>query len=351
MNNTVDVLGVKVSIPPPKEYEKYVVKIWDYKTRVYSYISVFDIKNLCDHYFEIDPATFKKGLFEKDPEKVKIMDYFINNYILKTKVYRWASSKYNNLSFTPMPLSKILFGTIRKSKYYHNKEYFEILKVAIPSISEAEVMELLENNSFGSTASEILEEIQKKFKIIELVKTKSGRATIEKIIYKSKSPFLINTMIAEYRIDTKTALTKALATKMSEVVYPLFISLNKAQKAEFHPKIIRILPALLSNPECPPELITELESIDIIRWNCYGPEPGEFSDYYLSKSLKEVLIDHNTNHSILEIVFEKIKPEITIDDLQHYLSRMSKNKWITEEIYDVMAVFKKYSNSNSDALQ
>lgn len=350
MNNTVDVLGVKVSIPPPKEYEKYVTKSWDRKTNGYKYFSVFDGKDF-GYYFEIDPATFKKGPFEKDPEKVKIMDYFINNFLLNKSVNRWASSKYNNLSFTPMPLSKILFGTIRKSKYYHNKEYFEILKVAIPSISEGEVMELISNNTFSSQGSEILEEIQKQFKIIELVKTKSGRAAIEKVIYKSKSPFLINTMIAEYSIDTKTALTKALATKMPEVVYPLFISLSKPQKAEFHPKIIRILPALLSNPECPPELITELESIDKIRWNCYGPEPGEFSDYYLSKSLKEVLMDHNTNHLILEYVFEKIKPEITIDDLQHYLSRTTKNKWITEEFYDVMAVFKKYSNSNSNALQ
>jgi len=339
----IDILGVKVSIPPPKEFEKYVIKTWDRKTNGYLYIPVFDIKNISRHYFEIDPVTFKKGPFEKDPEKVKIMDYFINNYLLKNKVYKWAQSKHKNNTFTPMPLSKILFGTIRTSKYYAYEEYLEILKVATAPTSEAEIMELLENNSFGSQGSDILEEIQKQFKIIELVKTKSGRATLEKVIYKTKSPFLINTMIAEYHIDTKAALTKALATKMSEVVYPLFISLTKPQKTEFHSKIIRILPALLSNPECPLELITELESIDTIRWTCYGPEPGEFSDYYLSKSLKEVLIDHNTNHSILEYVFEKIKPEITIDDLQHYLSKMTKNKWITDEFYDVMVVFKKYS--------
>jgi hypothetical protein len=342
MSNTVDVLGVKVPIPPPEEYKKYVTQIWNYQTKGYLYTSVFDIKNLSNNYFEIDPVTFKKGPFEKDPEKVKIMDYYINNWILKKKVYKFGRNS-NNYTFTPIPLSKILFGTIRRSKYYDCKEYLEILKVATAPTSEAEIMELLTNNSFGAQGGQILEEIQKQFKIIELVKTKSGRATLEKVIYKTKSPFLINTMIAAYCIDTKAALTKALATKMSEVVYPLFISLTKPQKTEFHSKIIRILPALLSNPECPLELITELESIDTIRWNCYGPEPGEFSDYYSSKTLKEVLIDHNTNHSILEYVFEKIKPEITIDDLQHYLSKMSKNKWITDEFYDVMAVFKKYS--------
>jgi hypothetical protein len=314
-----------------------VLNKFNYKTRKYEDISILNL-NFSDHGFGLldtkKHKELKDGILGKRPE----VDYFINNNSFNSTTYYYSRNKVNPV-YTPMPLSKMQFGRHRRKDYLENIDIF--LNCATKATTEDEVLELINNNS--NITKEIFEKIEEKFQIIPLVKSKDGRKIIEKNIYKIKSSILLQKMIKEYNIDIKTSLSKAITSKLPDVIYPLLFSLSKAQKNEYFSKIIRILPDLLVKPDFPIELINELESIDTIRWECYGPEPGVFTDYYLKYNFKEYLLTKGANSDILEYIFEKIKPEINNSDLRKYLLLTLKTNNITEDFYTTMGIFKKYS--------
>ena len=335
MQQSINILDIKVNYPIPEEYKVYVKCSMNYRTGQNNYKSIFDT-NFDDYWYQYDDNFSKKiknGILGNRPE----VDYYINNCKFHSTKSRY-NRQFHHL-YTPMPLSKMRFGLTR-NKLFNQDEFEKILNCAINATTEDEVLELINNNKI---TKEIFEKIEDKFQVIQLVKSKNGRKNIEKVIYKIKSSLLVQKMIKEYNIDVKSSLSKAITSKLPDIIYSLLTSLSKAQKYEYFTKIIRILPDLLVNPECTIELINELESIETIRWKCFGPEPGEFSDYYLKNNLKDYILARNMNSDILEYVFEKINPEISQDNLKDYLSMLLKKNNLSNDFYEIMSIFKKYS--------
>lgn len=338
MQQSIQILDIQVNYPIPEKYKVYVKNSWNNKKRIYEDKSIFE-DEFVYYWNNYDDSFLKKlkdGILGNRPE----VDYYINNAkYFYTKRNSYSKNKIQPV-YTPMPLSKMRFGLNRVSKRFNLDEFDLFLNCCIKPTTENEVLELINNNKI---TKEIFEKIEEKFEIIPLVKSKDGRKIIEKLIYKIKSSILVQKMIKEYNINVKTSLSKAITSKLPDVVYALLSTLSKVQKQEYFTKIIRILPDLLVKSECPIELINELESIDSVRWNCFGPEPGEFSDYYLKTVLKDFLLTRNAKAEIIELVFEKIKPEIEISDLKKYLSVLLKSDSISNDIYETMSIFKKYS--------
>lgn len=338
MQQSIQILDILVNYPIPEEYKVYVnIRSWNRKKNIYEDKNIFEDEFInCWNYNKYDDSYLKKlkdGILGNRQE----VDYYINNARYNyTKGYNYRKNKTQPV-YTPMPLSKMRFGVNRKIVL---NEFDLFLNCGIKPTTENEVLELINNNKITKI---IFEKIEEKFEIIPLVKSKDGRKIVEKLIYKIKSSILVQKMIKEYGIGVKTSLSKAITSKLPHVVYALLSTLSKVQKQEYFTKIIRILPDLLVKSECPIELINELESIDSIRWNCFGPEPGEFSDYYLKNNLKDFLLTRNAKSEIIEYVFEKIKPEIDITDLKKYLSTLLKSDSISTDIYETMNIFKKYS--------
>jgi hypothetical protein len=336
MQQSIQILDIQVNIPVPEEYKIYVKSFWNPKKQIHEEKSIFDDKFVYYSYLNSFDDRYliklKDGILGNRPE----VDYYINNARYFCKI----NYRKNIINYTSMPLSKMRFGLSSKSNFKF-EEFDLFLNCAIKSTTENEVLELINNNKITKV---MFEKIEDKFEIIPLVKSKNGRKIIENLIYKIKSSFLVQKMIKEYNIDVKISLSKAITSKLPDIIYSLLMSLSsKVQRQEYYTKIIRILPDLLENPDCPIELINELESIEAIRWNCFGPEPGEFSDYYLKKNLKDFLLTKNAKSEIIEYVFEKIKPEIDTSDLKKYLALVLKTYDITNDFYETMNIFKKYA--------
>lgn len=298
-------------------------------------------------------------IFEKKDPKKRYYSLLKNNIDKDTYFkYRNTVIKYD------LPLEEfntLIIQNMIKSCYNPDADYSylsscKLCDINLAYVSNGEMLKKIFNKfvTFNSTEEEAVNiilltfkhtsnfkkyfpDIFKKFpNIFKCIKSKSNQKKVSEKIFKSGNIDLITEITQEYKLKSSEVIEKGIKNKDSAIILGSYSQLTLSKKEEYWPQIIRILPIMLFDKEFPIELITELEKVQNIEWELFGPDPGVKTDYCCSKSLFKK-INCNTSIDIIKLILEKTNPKINKIWFRSFLKNTTK---FNEDFFEIIDVLK-----------
>lgn len=354
--STVNINGNQVSI----NFSNYRYQLDNEELRPFIYFegfrykiyrSVFD--NIIPHniYFLYPIPDYNynyKIYFKKVAEKYNLpMDItnatYVNNII---QMIGWH--KEDNKFPDDIPNFNLKDLRFKNRSISNNVDYIKkIIDKSSFNDTEEQAMEILEYTlSKKMNIKLFLGYIYSKFpNLISCIKTPKNQKIATKYLFGSSDINIINDTIKIFNIKVEKAFETAMKNKDPEFIWATYYNLTLSKKQEKWKDIIRLIPTLLFKENFTSKLTDELEKVQNIEWELFGPDPGVKTEYYSTFKLVNK-INKSTPVESIKLIILKTCPNISKDFVKKYLRNVEE---IDDNLFDLMEFFRTRFQENIDS--